>query len=83
MPEVDGFEVLAWIRDQGSALNVPVIALTASPSERDMERARSLCAREVRRKSEELDDLTRLIRSIGDRWIEASEMRGAHMSAMG
>jgi len=48
-----------------------------------MERARSLCAREVRRRSEELDELTRLIRSIGDRWIEASEMRGAHLAAMG
>ena len=83
MPEVDGFEVLAWIRDQGSALNVPVIVLTASPSERDMERARALGAREVHSKPEELDELTELIGSIVDRWIEASEMIGAHMWAMG
>lgn len=83
MGEVDGFEVLAWIRGEGSALNVPVVVLTASPSEGDIKRARSLGAREVHMKPVEPDELTELIRSIVDRWIKASEMIGAHMWAMG
>ena len=55
MPEVAGFEVLAWIRDQGSALNVPVIALTASPSERDMERADGLVSPPLHSPADEPD----------------------------
>ena len=56
MPEVDGFEVLAWIRERQPALDVPVVVLTASPSKRDMERARELGAREVHRKPKDLDE---------------------------
>lgn len=83
MPEVDGFEVLAWVLDQDPPLDVPVIVLTASPSEADMERARSLGAREVHRKPSDLDELTELVRSVVDRWIRAGEMIGAHIWAMG
>lgn len=83
MPEVDGFEVLAWIRERQPALDVPVVVLTASPSKRDMERARELGAREVHRKPKDLDELTDLLRSVVDRWIRAGEMIGAHIWAMG
>lgn len=83
MSEVDGFEVLTWIRGQGAAVNVPVVVLTASPSVGDEKRARSLGAREIHSKPGAPDELTELIRSIVDRWIDASEMIGAHMSAMG
>ena len=83
MPEVDGFEVLAWIRDCQPALDVPVVVLTASPSEGDMLRARQLGAREVHRKPADLDQLTELVRSVVDRWIGAGEMIGAHIWAMG
>lgn len=43
MPGMDGFEVLAWIR-QERKLEVPVAVLTSSPEEIDRKRARELGA---------------------------------------
>ena len=83
MPEVDGFEVLGWLKEQGASVQVPMVVLTASPSPQDIERARELGAKEVHRKPENLDDLTELVRSVVDRWIPAGRMIGAHIWAMG
>ena len=43
MPGVDGFEVLAWIRETQKS-RVPVAVLTSSPEEIDRKRARELGA---------------------------------------
>ena len=42
LPLMDGFEVLAWIRQRDS--NLPVAVLSSSPEEVDMRRARDLGA---------------------------------------
>ena len=79
MPDIDGFEVLAWIRDREPVLDVPVVVLTKSPSKRDTKRFRALGAREVHRKPEDPEELNQLVRSIVDRWVRAGEMIGAHL----
>jgi DNA-binding response OmpR family regulator len=43
MPGLDGFEVLAWMR-QDQKLQLPVAVLTSSPEEIDRKRARELGA---------------------------------------
>lgn len=42
LPVLDGFEVLAWLREKQSTL--PVAVLSSSPEESDMRRARQLGA---------------------------------------
>lgn len=81
MPEVDGFEVLTWLRDR--QIDVPVVVLTSASNPRDIERALELGAREVHRKPSDLTELSDLVRAVVDRWIEAGRMIGAHMWAMG
>ena len=39
MPEVNGFEVLEWIKDRPEPLHVPVVVLTSSPNPEDELRA--------------------------------------------
>ena len=43
LPVHDGFEVLAWIRQERQS-NLPVAILSSSPEEKDMRRARELGA---------------------------------------
>jgi CheY-like chemotaxis protein len=83
LTDVDGFEVLSWIRDRAPELDIPVVVLTASPSIRDTKRFQALGAREVHRKPDDPAELNQLVRSIVDRWIRAGEMIGAHIWAMG
>jgi CheY-like chemotaxis protein len=45
MPNVNGFEVLDWIRRQAFAASLPVFILTSSEEPRDRDRARQLGAR--------------------------------------
>ncbi len=42
LPYRNGFEVLAWVREQPHLNNIPVVILSGSDEERDHERARSL-----------------------------------------
>ena len=44
LPYVHGFEVLSWIGRQPALHNVPVVVLTSSPEERDLQKARDLGA---------------------------------------
>lgn len=44
MPNMDGFEALRWIRDQGYLNEVPVVMLSGSGEPRDIALARSLGA---------------------------------------
>lgn len=44
LPRVDGFEVLAWIREQRQLRDLKVVILSGSDEPRDRQRARSLGA---------------------------------------
>jgi CheY-like chemotaxis protein len=45
LPFVHGFEVLAWIGNQGTLKSIVVVVLTGSDQERDQQRAYALGAR--------------------------------------
>ena len=46
MPEMTGFEVLAWLREQPFGVDLPVIVLSGSDQQSDQQRAQELGAGE-------------------------------------
>lgn len=83
MPEVDGFEVLEWMKERSEPMTVPVVVLTSAPKPEDEARALELGAVSVHRKPTSLDDLGDVVKEIVQRWIKRSEIIGAHMWAAG
>jgi CheY-like chemotaxis protein len=83
MPEVDGFEVLEWIRGRPERLNVPVVVLTSSPKAGDEDRALALGATAVFRKPTGLEEMGEVVRSIVHEWIGTSTIIGSHLRDSG
>lgn len=73
MPRMDGFEVLAWLRESGEFSGLPVVVLSSSPRESDVERARELGAREYLVKPLGYWELTVMIKGVAERWLPAEE----------
>ena len=83
MSEVDGFEVLTWIRDRSAPLDVPTVVLTASADSRDETRAMALGATSVIGRPADTGQLGHVVSGIVHRWIGSGEMIGAHIWAAG
>ncbi|HSH75101.1 MAG TPA: response regulator [Longimicrobiales bacterium] len=83
MPEVDGFEVLSYVRSRLSPAAYPVVVLTSSTDPRHEARALELGASDVYRKPAELGELGRIVREIVDRWIGVGDIIGAHIGDAG
>jgi len=64
MPQVDGFEVLRWIRRQPQFADLPVVMLTGSGDSRQADTARQLGATSCFVKSFDLTDAAELSGSI-------------------
>jgi DNA-binding response OmpR family regulator len=79
MPEVDGFEVLGWLKERFDPLPFPVVVLTGSDDPDDDVRARALGATDVRRKPTDLDVLGAVVREIVHEHIGRGEIIGAHI----
>lgn len=69
MPDVDGFEVLDWIRGQRGSVRAPVVVLTSSEHPEHEQRSLELGARGFHRKPADLDALGETVREIVDDWI--------------
>lgn len=69
MPEVDGFAVLEWIREQRGAVRAPVVVLTSSENPDHEQRSLDLGARQFYRKPADLESLGEVVRSIVDEWV--------------
>ena len=68
MPNVDGFEVLSWIRSQPSLESIVVVVLTGSNQPRDQQRAYALGARSYLVKPAKPEEIRQFIESMGSRW---------------
>lgn len=64
MPDVDGYAVLDWIRDNPGAEALPVIVLTASPDPEAEARSLALGANGFYRKPDTLDRLGEVVKEI-------------------
>jgi len=70
MPLMDGFDVLIWLRAQPAAKRMPVIVLTSSNQEKDIEHARQLGADDYRVKPQQFEDLIQIVQEVRDRWLK-------------
>ena len=68
LPLVPGLEVLKWIRQQAE-LSIPVIILTSSENEEDMQAAYELCANAYLVKPNEVTKLAAVATAIKDFWL--------------
>jgi CheY-like chemotaxis protein len=83
MPELDGFEVLSWIREYMKDAEFPVVVLTASVEPGDEARALQLGATSVHQKPNELQLLGDVVSEIVQKWIGRGEMIAAHIWSEG
>jgi CheY-like chemotaxis protein len=72
MPRVNGFEALAWIRQQPNLASLRILVLTSSDEIRDVNKAYQLGANSFLVKPYDFQDLTELTRLINDFWLRAS-----------
>jgi len=69
LPRRSGLEVLAWVRQHSGIKRLPVIVLTSSRDEDDINRAYDLGANSYLVKPVAFDDLLRLVRSLEGYWL--------------
>ena len=70
MPLMDGFDVLAWLRTQPQFDTLPVIVLTSSKLETDIDKSRELGVYDYRVKPHSFEDLVRLLDDVRKCWLD-------------
>ena len=70
MPEVDGFAVLEWIREE-RGIRMPVVVLTSSENPEHEGRSLELGAVAFHKKPANLDSLADTVNEIVETWIES------------
>lgn len=74
MPFMSGLEVLEWIRNQPALRFLPVVMLTSSEQEADIELAYRLGAASFLVKPSNPDDLSELLRVIDEYWLRHNRL---------
>jgi len=74
MPKANGFDVLAWLRNNGAPSEVRTIVLTSSLDETDKQRAFDLGARAYLVKPVNHEELLEVALQIKDTWLAAAEL---------
>ena len=75
MPKVDGIEVLTKIKSEASTRNIPVIILTSSEEDPDIERCYSLGANSYVVKPIEFDNFVDKIAQLGLYWTVLNKIK--------
>jgi CheY-like chemotaxis protein len=70
MPLMDGFDVLAWLRAHSQFDTLPVVVLTASKLEEDINKSRELGVYDYRVKPQAFTDLVRLLDDVRQCWLD-------------
>jgi CheY-like chemotaxis protein len=70
MPWMDGFDVLQWLRAHPEFDTLPVVVLTSSKLQADVDRSRQLGVYDYRVKPHEFDDLVRLLDDVRKCWLD-------------
>jgi len=73
LPRRSGLEVLAWVRQHEGLKRLPVVVLTSSRDEGDINQAYDLGANSYLVKPVAFDDLLRLVRSVEGYWLMLNE----------
>ncbi len=75
MPWMDGFDVLAWLRGQPQFNTLPVVVLTSSKLQADIDKSRDLGVYDYRVKPHTFDDLVRLLDDVRKCWLDEAYHR--------
>jgi CheY-like chemotaxis protein len=70
MPWMDGFDVLVWLRRHPSFDTLPVVVLTSSKLQSDIDRSRMLGAYDYRVKPHDFENLVRLLDDVRTCWLD-------------
>lgn len=73
MPRKSGLEVLEWLRAQPGLKRLPVVVLTSSKENRDINRAYELGANSYLIKPVSFNNLTEMVKTLGLYWIILNE----------
>ena len=71
MPDVDGFAVLEWVREQNGSVRCPIVVLTSSEQPEHEQKSMDLGAAAFHKKPADLDSLGETVRGIVETWIES------------
>ncbi|HDQ25450.1 MAG TPA: response regulator [bacterium] len=74
LPRINGFEILKEIKSDEGLRNIPVVVLSTSDSEKDIETAYSLQANCFVTKPAGLDDFIMVIKSIEHFWLNTAKL---------
>src|SRR5262249_9406652 len=72
MPGMDGFDVLEWARARKQFSGIPIIVLTSSDSNRDVQLAYDLGANSFIVKEAEFQNMVALSRTLGAYWLNVN-----------
>lgn len=70
MPWMDGFDVLNWLRTQSQFDSLPVVVLTSSKLQSDVDKSRQLGVYDYRVKPHAFEDLVRLLDDVRKCWLD-------------
>jgi two-component system response regulator len=73
LPRVDGFEVLRRVRAEPSLSALPIVVLSASAEQEDIERSYGLGANAYVRKPVDFGDFTSAVQTLGEFWLRWNE----------
>ncbi len=70
MPWMDGFDVLHWLRNHPEFDSLPVVVLTSSKLQADIDRSRQLGVYDYRVKPHDFEELVRLLDDVRKCWLD-------------
>ena len=70
MPGLDGFDVLKWLRAHPQFDLLPVVVMTSSKLQGDVDKSRQLGVYDYRVKPDNFDDLVRLLDDVRKCWLD-------------
>jgi CheY-like chemotaxis protein len=70
MPEMTGFDVLAWLQNRPDLKELPAVVLTSSADEADRRRAQQLGAADYFVKPESVQGLVQVVQALHAKWLE-------------
>ncbi|HVO77399.1 MAG TPA: response regulator [Methanomassiliicoccales archaeon] len=74
LPRMDGLDVLREVKSNGHLRSVPIVILSSSMSDRDIETSYGLYANSYVVKPSDLDGLLRMVSTINDYWFGIVEL---------
>jgi CheY-like chemotaxis protein len=69
MPKRDGFDVLKWLQGRTEFKDLTVVMLSSSSQDSDIRKARELGARDYFVKPSDFDQLTQVVQTLAERWL--------------